>query len=220
MNNEKRKKRINSFELNKNSLMNNDESSEDQLNKTMILKNQKEMISYKNIQNIDLTTYDYIFIGRQINNEILQDFDSFKRLLNNIKKDFNPKVLQNNINIENLIKDEKFCFNNNNLNELLLIDNNKSKEIEISINNRYIKTKNSYNFYNLYGTKSFFKGKHCFEIEILNINNIDLSIGIINTSFIDIFKYINNYRNDYSEIIKKETKNIHISELKKSYLKL
>ena len=82
----------------------------------MILNNQKEMISYKKIHNIDLTTYDYIFIGRQINNEILQDFDSFKRLLNNIKKDFNPKVLQNNINIENLIKDEKFCFNNNNLN--------------------------------------------------------------------------------------------------------
>ena len=53
---------------------------------------------------------------RQINNETLQDFDSFQRLLNNIKKDFSPKLLQNNINIDKIMKDEKFSFNNNNLN--------------------------------------------------------------------------------------------------------
>ena len=109
------------------------------------------------MQNIDLTTYDCIFIGRQINNEILQDFDSFQRLLNNIKKDFNPKLLQNNINIDKIMKDEKFSFNNNNLNELLLL-NNKSKGIEISINNRYIKTNViPLQTFCLYGTKSFLK---------------------------------------------------------------
>ena len=130
-NNNKRKNMSNSFEF-KNKLIQNDENSKEQLCKNSLLTNQKEMISYKNLQNIDLTTYDYIFTGRQINNEILQDFDSFQRLLNNIKKDFNPKLLQNNINCDKIMKDEKFSFNNNNLNELLLINNNKSKDIEIS----------------------------------------------------------------------------------------
>ena len=97
-NNNKRKNMSNSFEF-KNKLIQNDENSKEQLCKNSLLTNQKEMISYKNLQNIDLTTYDYIFTGRQINNEILQDFDTFQRLLNNIKKDFSPKLLQNNINI-------------------------------------------------------------------------------------------------------------------------
>ena len=52
---------------------------------------------------------------------------------------------------------------------------------------------------------------------MLNINNIDLTIGIINISFIDFFKYIKKNRNDYLEIIKKETKNMHIYELKQTY---
>ena len=114
----------------KNSIRENDEKTEEQLCKTMIFTNKKEMISYKNLQNIDLTTIDYIFIGRKIKNEILQDFDSFKRLLNNIKKDFNPKILKNNVNIESIKNDGKFCFNNNNLNELLLINNNKYDHIK------------------------------------------------------------------------------------------
>ena len=206
-----RKKRSNSFNLKKHS--NNLHEENTNINISLMNKNKKEMLSYKFIHNLDLTTYDYIFMDRKINNETLHNFDSFKELLNNIKKKFNPKILQNNADIENIKKEGKFSFNNNNLTELLLINNIKDNEIEISINNKYIKTNanNLMQFFNIYATKSFFKGKHCFEIEILNINEIELSVGIINIS------YLNFYKGNLNKLIFHDSSNIFIYKLEKPF---
>ena len=109
-NNNRQKKRSNSFHFNlkRNSIAEKykDESNEDLLSKTMIL-NKKDMISLKLIHNIDLTTYDFIFVGRQFLNNTVQDFESFIQLLKNIKNKFNPKLLKSNNNIENVKKDGK-----------------------------------------------------------------------------------------------------------------
>ena len=204
-NNFNRKKRSNSFDFKTNAILGEVEK-EDRLSKTKIFNKKKNLISYKNIQNIDLTTYDYLFNGREMHGITLQDFDSFKTLLNNIKKEFNPKLLQNNINFENIEKSGKFSFNNSNITELIILNDNeneKKNNIEISINNRYLKTnKNSFKNVNLYCTKSFFKGKHCFEIEILNFTAIDLVIGILNISKINFFRENLDSRNKLSDNLK------------------
>ena len=67
------------------------------------------------------------------------------------------------------------------------------KKIEISINNRYIKSLDLKNkFINFYATKSIFKGKHCFELEIMNMREPNLAYGLIDISFIYKFKEIFN----------------------------
>ena len=191
-NNKRQKRRSNSFHIytNKNTIMEDFQNSneEESLSKSIIIA-KKDMIVAKKIQNIDLTTYNYIFVGRQFSGTIVQDFDSFIQLLNNIKKRYNPKLFKINNYIENIKKDGKFPLNNNNLTNLISFNKIKPKNIEISINNRYIKTYELNNKYiNFYGTKSFFKGKHCFEIEILNMREPILAYGLINISFIESFK--------------------------------
>ena len=142
-----------------------------------------------------------MFIGRTIHNISLEDFSSFQKLLNNIKNTFNPKLLQNNINIEDITQKGKFSFTNNKLTEIIPINNKDKKFVEISINNKYIKTKSGKTYYNFYATKSFFKGKHCFEIEILN-TQIEVSIGIININNLDILLDDVNRANNNSIFIK------------------
>ena len=182
------RKNSDSLDLETNQLALEKENRENKLSESKKISNKGEMILYKNLQNIDLTTYDYLFLGREINKIRIQDFNSFILLLNNIKKKFIPSILKNNINFEKIKKDGKFSFKNNNLTDLMLIEKNK-KNIEISINSRYIKTNGLVKEkYNLYGTKSFFKGKHCFEIEFLNMHKLELFIGIINISYFNLFK--------------------------------
>ena len=189
-NNKKQKKRSNSFHsnLSTHSIASEfkDESKEDLLSKSIM--NKKDMISLKIKHNIELTTYDFIFVGRQISNTTIQDYGSFIELLKNIKKKFNPKLLKANNNIENIKKEGKISLCNNNLTNLVLF-NKKLKNSEISIRNRYIKTYYLGNkFINFYATKSFFKGKHCFELEILNMSDPKLAFGLINISSINSFR--------------------------------
>ena len=69
-NNFNRKKRSNSFDFKTNAILGEVEK-EDRLSKTKIFNKKKNLISYKNIQNIDLTTYDYLFNGREMHGIIL-----------------------------------------------------------------------------------------------------------------------------------------------------
>ena len=189
-----KRKRSNSLNLKGNRIIIQQDDKDNILSKSIMIQERKEMILYKNLNNIDLSTYDFIFLGRQINKVTLQGFDSFITLLKNIKSTFNPSLFQNNFNIENITKEGKFSFKNNNITDLLLVNgkykDNNDIDIDQSINSRYLKIKNiifekSYNFY---GTKSFFKGKHCFEIEIIDISNRELYIGLINITFINSLK--------------------------------
>ncbi len=153
-----------------------------------IIMEKKEMLSLKKIQNIDLATYDYIFISRQFLNTTIQDFESFINLLNTIKNKYNPSLFKANKNMEKIIKQGKFSISNSNLTNLVSFNENH-KKAEISINTSYIKipsdVKNSFIFYT---TKSFFKGKHCFEIEILQMEDFEITFGILNINHIDVFK--------------------------------
>ena len=111
MSEKKNRKYLNSFKIFQELIINkenSDESSEDLLHKSQIIK-KKELISYKNLQNIDLNTYDYIFLDRQICNKIIQDFASFKLLISEIKKKFKPELL-NYRNIQTIKSEGKFCF--------------------------------------------------------------------------------------------------------------
>ena len=190
MSEKKNRKYLNSFKIFQELIINkenSDESSEDLLHKSQIIK-KKELISYKNLQNIDLNTYDYIFLDRQICNKIIQDFASFKLLISEIKKKFKPELL-NYRNIQTIKSEGKFCFNKFNITKIISFYDKKLKDLEISINNKYItandiKNKNAY----FYITKSFFKGKHCFEIEIMNKINYEISFGFINIKHIDTLK--------------------------------
>ena len=210
-----RKKRKNSFDFCSNFLEFDSETKEtrDSLCQSNIISYKSIFKSKRIINNIDLTTYDYMFIGRTIHNISLEDFSSFKKLLNNIKNTFNPKLLQNNINIEDISQKGKFSFTNNNLTEIIPINKKDKKFVEISINNKYIKAKSGKTYYNFYATKSFFKGKHCFEIEILN-TKIEVSIGIININNLDILlddvNKANNYYIFHQNII-------HIYKIEKQY---
>ena len=163
------------------------EPKEDETICTSNIPQKKEMISFKQIQNFGLTTYDCIFMGRKFFNTITEDYKSFIKLLNSIKNQYNPKMLQKNYNIEEIKEEGKIYFNNNNLTDLIPLNN--SKEYEISINHKYISTGElNGKCINFYGTKSFFKGKHCFEIQILNKNEPFLAFGIINISDIGLMK--------------------------------
>ena len=68
------------------------------------------MISYKKLQNLDLATYDYIFLDRQLCQKTIQDFASFKELIQEIKQIYEPQLL-NNKNILSIKVEGKFCFN-------------------------------------------------------------------------------------------------------------
>ena len=191
-NNKKHRMRSNSLDLdalNKNKI--NEElrdENDDILSKSILLK-KKEMITYKHIQNIELDIYDYIFVGRQLYEDNVQDFSSFIQYLNNIKSKYNPLLMKNNDISETIKKEGKFSFTHDNITRLISFHKKKNKNIEISTNTRYIKTYNlDNNYINFYTSKSLFKGKHCFEIEILNMEQPNLSIGLINTTYIEPFR--------------------------------
>ena len=190
-NNKNHRRRSNSLDLNQNQNKTNDElkdENDDILSKSILLK-KKEMITYKNIQNIELNTYDYIFVGRQFYEGNVHDFSSFIQYLNNIKSKYNPSLMKNNEISENIKKEGKFSFTHDNITKLISFHKKRNKNIEISTNTRYIKTYNlDNNYINFYTSKSLFKGKHCFEIEILNIEQPNLSFGLINTTYIEPFR--------------------------------
>ena len=87
-------KKADSYKFFKNILNNKEEIIE---LKADIIKH-KKMIRYKKLQNIDLTLYDYIFLNRQFGNYKIDDFASFQRLLEEIKKKYKPNLL----NIRNI----------------------------------------------------------------------------------------------------------------------
>ena len=185
-NNKNHRRRSNSLDVNLNQNKREElkDGVADILSNSIFIK-KKEMIIYKSIQNIDLTTYDYIFAGRQLLESTFQDFSSFIQYLNNIKSKYNPSLMKNS-NINETIKREgKFSLTHDNITYLISFHQKRNKNIEISTNTRYIKAYNLHNdYYNLYVTKSIFKGKHCFEIEILNMRQPDLFIGLIDIEYI------------------------------------
>jgi len=76
-NKRKQKKRSNSFHISssQNSIIEDfKDSNEEPLSKSIIVE-KKKMTIVKLLQNIDLTTYDYIFVGRPI-------FDTVFKILN------------------------------------------------------------------------------------------------------------------------------------------
>ena len=66
------------------------------------------MKSLKQLQNVELTTYDYVFVGSQFYNTTIQDFESFTKLLRSIKNKFKPSLFKGNYNIQNINKEGKF----------------------------------------------------------------------------------------------------------------
>ena len=204
-NNKNHRRRSNSLDINLN--QNNEELKEennDILTKIKLIK-KKEMIAYKKILNIDLTTYDYIFIGQRFLKSTVQDFNSFIQYLNSIKRKYNPSLMMKS-DISETIKEGKFSLTHDNITKLISFHNKKDKNTEISTNTRYIKTsKLDKNYINFYITKSLFKGKHCFEIEILNMKQPNLTIGLINILCIEAirntFQKISSFKNfDLSQL--------------------
>ena len=141
-NNKNHRRRSYSLDLNLNQNKSNEElkdETDDILSKSILIK-KKEMITYKNIQNIDLITYDYIFVGRQYYEGAIQDFSSFIQYLNNIKSKYNPSLMKNSKINETIKKEGKFSFSHDNITKLISFDKKRNKNIEISINTRCIKT--------------------------------------------------------------------------------
>ena len=149
----------------------------------------EETIILRKLQNIDLTTYNNIFANFQYSDILIQDFDSFLQLLDNIKKEYKPELL-NYYNIQSIINEGKLSFDKFNITRLISFYDKKIKNLEVSVNNKYIRTNNYANFYL---SKAFFKGNHCFEIKILNMNNPLIKFGLIDINIIDSFKkeYLN-----------------------------
>ena len=167
-----------------------DETDDIQLKSNLLKK--KEMITYKNIQNIDITTYDSFFSGCHLSEGNFQDFCTFIKYLNEIKNKYNPSLMKNNDISENIRNETKFSLTHDNITKLISFHKKRDKNVEISTNTRYIKTyeiddKNE-NYVYFYATKSLIKGKHCFEIEILNMEQPNLIIGLIDISFIVPYK--------------------------------
>ena len=160
------------------------EKSEDEFQKSeIIVKN--EMLTNKILQNLDLTTYDYIFLDRQISKTKVQDFASFIELLKDIKNKYKPESINSRI----INEEGKFSFNKYNITKLISFNDKKMKNMEISVNNRYVRIFDIKNKYaRFYLSKSIYKGKHCFEIEIMNMDNICFEFGLLNINFIEVFK--------------------------------
>ena len=89
---------------------NKDYNSEEFITKLKTFKKQ-EMISFRNLQNIDLTTYNNIFANFQFSDILIEDFDSFLKLLDNIKNEFKPELLKF-YDIQTIKNDGKFSFIN------------------------------------------------------------------------------------------------------------
>ena len=185
------RKRYNSFHSNSINnkrrvlFISGNDSKQDLLNKSISIPfKKKEMISLKQLQNIEITTYDYIFVGRHIFNTTVQDFGSFITLLKTIKNKFDPNLFKANKNMEIIKKEGKFSISNDNMTKLIML-NKECNQVEISINTSYINISETEKFFIFYTTKSIFKGKHCFELEIMNINEPFISYGLIKISQID-----------------------------------
>ena len=189
------RKTINSLKLFQDIIIKNDDDiSEEPINK------KKEMISYKNLQNLDLTTYDYIFLDRQLCNTTIQDFSSFNELIKEIKNKYKPDLL-NSHNIQKIKSEGKFSLNKYNITKLICFHDKKVKNLEMSINSKYILT-NDIKFQNVhfFASKSIFKGKHCFEIEILKSNTSSIFFGLLNINCFEIFKkeYCKSKNNEFN----------------------
>ena len=150
-NNKKHRRRSNSLDLNelkKNTISEELQDETDDLLSKSILIRKKEMITYKKIKNIELETYDYIFVGRQFYKGNVQDFSSFIQYLNSIKSKYNPSLMKNNDINKTIKKEGKFAFTHDNITKLISFHKKQNKNIEISINTRYIKSFNLDNNYN------------------------------------------------------------------------
>ena len=154
----------------------------------LLPKTKKEMITYKRLQNINLTFYDIIFSNRQFGNTTIENFTSFKTLLEEIKKQFKPELLYDN-DISTIKKEGKFCLDKYNLAKIVPFKRKKFKNIEISTNNRYIKIKDiKAKFRNFYINKLIFNRKHIFEINIINLFDTKISFGLVDINNIDEFR--------------------------------
>ena len=166
-------------------------------------KSSKDMITYKKLQNLDLNTYDVIFSDRQLFGQKLQDLASFKELLDRIKKQYNPEILSQH-NIQAIKEEGKFSLNKYNLTRLKSLNDAKFKNSKMSINNRYIYSDSQFGYF--YMTKSIFKGKHCFEIEIYKMANPEVAIGLVDINYIDILKKefikLDNNKKEHKNIFK------------------
>ena len=165
----------------------NNEENED--NENLFSKTKKGMMTYKKLQNIGLEFFDNIFSNRHIENSIVEDFASLKKLLQEIKEQFKPELLYNK-NISTIKKEGKFCFDKYNLAKIVPFSQEKIiKNLEISINNIYIKTKDiKLNLRQFYINTSIFKGKHCFEINIINLLDDKMIFGLVDINSFEIFK--------------------------------
>ena len=98
------------------------------------------MITYKKIENIDITTYDSFFSGCQFPEDNVQNFCTFITYLNKIKSKYNPSLMKNNDISEKIQNINKFSLTHDNITKLLLFHEKSNKNVEISTNTRYIKT--------------------------------------------------------------------------------
>ena len=164
----------------------NNEEKEDY--KELLSKRKKEMITYKKLQNIGLSFYDIIFSNRQLGNSNIEDFTSFKTLLQQIKQQFKPELLYNK-NITTIKKEGKFFLDKYNLAKMVPFSRKIFKNLEISINNRYIKTRDiNIKSRQFYINASIFKGKHCFEINIINLFDTKILFGLVDINSIETFR--------------------------------
>ena len=173
----------------------NNEGNEDV--EKLLSKRKKGMINYKKLQNIGLDTYDIIFANRQFVNSKVEDFNSFKAVLKEIKNEFKPELLYNK-NILSIKKEGKFCLDKYNFAKMLPFKEKNFKNLEISINNRYIKTTDTtLKLRKFYINTSIFKGKHCFEINIINLFDTKMVFGLVDiNSFEDFRKEIFDFGGD------------------------
>ena len=115
------------------------DETDDLLSKSNLIK-KKKMITYKNLNNIDIMIYDSFFSGCKFFEGNAKDFCTFIKYLNYIKSKYNPSLMKNN-NISETIKNEsKFSLTHDNITKLISLHKKKDKNIEISTNTRYIKT--------------------------------------------------------------------------------
>ena len=181
-NNKKKERNINKYDPKRNK---NNEGNEDF---EKLSKSKKGMITYKNLQNIGLNTFDIIFSDYQFGNSKVEDFTTFKSILREIKNQFKPELLYNK-NISTIKKEGKFCLDKYNFAKIFPFKEKNFKNIEISINNRYIKLKDiKGKLRQFYINTSIFKGKHCFEINIINLFDTKMLFGLVDINKIEVFR--------------------------------
>ena len=103
--------------------------------------NSNKIINYNNIHNLDMVAYDYILLNRQILNSTIQYFNFFNGLVEDIEKKFRPAFLYSS-DIKEIKVQGKFSFNRYNITNLISLNENNTKNIELSINNKYIHCRN------------------------------------------------------------------------------